>query len=130
MRKKQTTTILIALIIVTLSANMVFALTNSVSNSNYRLTGASNLNIGSSTWTASSSSSTTKNVDYIFLETAIYVDGIVLHEEDKSSTNTNLISYNSQTWNKAYFTTFENMSYHSSYDTDYGDLNVISNVTY
>lgn len=117
------------LIAVSVSAN-VFALSSTVKNSNYQLTGASNLRIGTSTWSASSSTSTTKNVDYIHLETAIYVDGIILHEEDKSLENTNIIPYSSQTWNKASFTSFENMSYHSAYDTDYGDLSTVSGVTY
>jgi len=92
--------ILVLVLLISISTN-VFALTNSVSNSNYTLTGASNLSNGSSTWTASS-----------------------------SSVGTNYIFWNSQTWNRAYFLTFENMTYHSSVDSGLGNLSVVSDVTW
>ncbi len=128
--KKLFSFILVSLLIISISTN-VFALSNQVSNSNYTLSGASNLSIGSSTWTASSSSYTTRNVSYIQLHSYVYVDGILLHDEPKSSSaGTNLISWNSQTWNKAYFTTFENMTYHSAIDSSLGSLSVVSDVTW
>lgn len=128
--KKIFSFILVSLLVISISTN-VFALSNSVSNSNYTLTGSSNLSIGSSTWTASSSSSTTKNVNNILLHSYVYVDGILLHDELKtSSAGTNYIYWNSQTWNRAYFTSFENMTYHSSVDSSLGNLSVVSDVTW
>jgi hypothetical protein len=128
--KKIISFVLVALLFISLSIN-AFAITESTSNSNYRLTGSSNLNIGSSTWTASSSSSTTKNVGFIQLHSYVYVDGILLHDEPKSSSaNTNLVSWNSQTWNRASFSSFENMTYHSTVDVNLGNLSVVSDVTW
>lgn len=128
--KKIISVMLIALLAISISTN-VFALSNSVSNSNYTLYGSSNLSINTSTWTASSSSSTTKNVSYIMLHSYVYVDGILLHDELKSSSaGTNYVYWASQTWNKAYFTSFENMTYHSSVDSTLGNLSVVSDVTW
>lgn len=129
MKRILTTTISLLLIVV-LSTN-IYAVSDHRSNDNYRLDGASNIDVYSTTFEASSSTFASVNVYWIYLHSWVYVNGIVLHEEEKEATDYNFVNWASQTWTRAdWFDSFETLSYHSSVDADLGDLSFATSETY
>lgn len=113
----------------------VYALSASYnqSNGNYTLNGTSNLDINATDFSASSFSfvTNTQDVDWIYLHSYVYVNGILLKDESNSSTNDDLIYWYSTIWNRPdWFTSFRNMTYHSSVDSTLGNISFVTENIY